>query len=498
MKNRQTKKARRILYFLLAVCCANPIFAQAFAKEYQLNRMSNSPTIIRSTDAGDMLMFHRDSSETLYHFTWRPANSNSAKTFAMVHEANMLGGIGYQIHDMQVEDGICFFCGKKTIPIERIPTGGFVYKHVGFVGMFQLDVYSLAATSPIDYFIFDVDKTLSLDKLTSYQDGVRTMFAAIGIPDTAGTEACVAVFDFNLGAGITDWKYSLKHTTNSTEHFIDIAKTAKHLVISSRRDDGDSNWAFYIRRGISGDIASNNNMMSLDDIFRFNTSAMTTMDPTLPEQTTHRRNDASIRMSGNLNDDVFYLAYESRTPNSSALNYSMSLYKMSIVPYGSVFMNRAMVLPGQYIQPNTFKDIVYLYDNNMVALLHSNDEETANPSVVNLLRESTSSSPIDRLVFDDIFYTSMKDDNSGNFIYMGGTRSGTYKVVEGYQKMWSPEDKYKSCSSVESDNAIDMTTVNCLPQSSVLDFFKQEGNVDWGARHSLILPYDFEAICTAQ
>ena len=214
----------------------------------QTNPTFSSPTLVRNY--ADYQIVHVQS----YVSGWI---SSSLHTFLIIDTANHdttyaqtdFGGTDAinpydcSINDMEIYDGVCYFCGSKTVDYHTPQLGGhgevIIPRFVtyGFAGCFSITAI-LTSTGGINY--HQVNGTTRLDQLaittpTSYDCNV--LVSMVGESDTGGY--CLAeLAHLTLPDGTFQWRSTVNYIPESDEVFSDILALPEGLVMVSHRFSG--------------------------------------------------------------------------------------------------------------------------------------------------------------------------------------------------------------------------------------------------------------------
>lgn len=379
---------------------------------------------------GRSYFLYRLSSGITYKYTW-PNHNNT-------HMSR------YQIHDMVIGDGRCYFCGSY---IQNPLSNPLI---VGLIGW--IDLTNIAnvpcSTASVSFNTCPIPRTKKFTQMDEYYDksNYGSQLCLVGESYTTPTSLCAfAVWD----AASSRWFYRIVEVPDTNETLTDIAFSGLGTKVVTVSRFANEPYKF----GLRGEYTSN--------LFAFpplptppyfplltnfthrnivNTYGLYLASSSNPHPTWHE-NDIVARIVCPPNSEEFTVAYEC-VDNTKVCETQrqVAMYKIDMSNFPTSYtmtISGQQIVRGYFEEGSTFTDMMYIPDNKTFALLHQSRNSSKGKSSVMQFPSWMNYGQISTLISDSSLHSSMdiRQDNSNTLITLTGNNENGNRICYFWQHL---------------------------------------------------------------
>ncbi|MCQ2260941.1 MAG: hypothetical protein MJZ77_06110 [Bacteroidales bacterium] len=341
---------KKLLFFILILTISRPLFAQSpfdiYSQTDKLNSCYSKSELICSENSRYTVAYITTDETPIKHkFIVQDMNSNTKKGFCLTTMPNH----GYNIHDIELKNGVCYFCGTSSHYHNNMIDWGNPPIDKGFIGYFNINN---VLSGNGKYYIVEIEETEELSHLAI---GENELVYAVGYPEYCPLDAnnrrassCIVSMDKDYFHN-NRWYYDVLYAAFDEEMLMDITSSPDGIYTVSRFQ-GD-NYTFGIRQFKHGPLRNNYNRQQINQLYKFNTYDMDNL------HRTWRENYCPIYINGQTIGHV-------SSDNSHTTN-GLTIYKLYLSAGLTPTLASAQFIPeSQNIDILDLKD--YSYVNNQI------------------------------------------------------------------------------------------------------------------------------------
>lgn len=426
---------KKVIFSLIALAIANTLFAQFYITSHtdKLSNCTSKSELVCSDNNRYVTVYNKVPTSPVKHkFIVYDTNSPTYKEFYL----NTSPTQGFNILDMELNHGVCYFCGTSSHYQENIiyyPGIGWGEgrEDKGFIGYFNIDdVLSGSGT----YHIIEIDETEEISRLSLEETNV---IYAVGYPYQCPLDvndmrslSCIISLD-RLDLSSNRWHYDVLSAPYDGEMLTDIAAGPDGIYTVSRFQ-GD-NYTIGIRNAKNGPFRYQEHRAQIDIMYKFNTQGMGY--PELGRNITWRENYCPIFVDNRTMGHVC-----STGPDGTP---GLMIYKLNL---GGVGANTVSLAKSQYIYVGQNSDLLdlkdyYYVDNNhnginYVCMLLKNSVN--NQSAIKIADWAISASCLRNDLYcwlNELVLSDIVPYKSGRFLFSVGHEAENLQTIENHQDL---------------------------------------------------------------
>lgn len=251
----------KTIFFAMLVCGPS-VSGQSFSSMEKLLNCTGAESFLRKNNTMyTVICYHDNHNCSSFVVEGLPSNKKFATSTYASEPSQNLNNYGYIVKDMELLDGVCWFCGEKWAETGRMlyTLEGLAYPevtHYGFIGRFNMaDVTSGSG----NFEIMIIPGTGTMTHLAVYTGGVTAIGQILDFPYTSYV---VELQETSFPGGYIVGKYA---STREDEVFMDVARAGGKVVTLSRFNDPIDNafysFSFGLRYGTATNYANTANTL---------------------------------------------------------------------------------------------------------------------------------------------------------------------------------------------------------------------------------------------